>query len=72
MLTIADVLAAQDVTRVREGLGVASFGDGKRTAGGAAKKVKANTQADRGDARVQALAKFVRDALARHPVFSLY
>ena len=41
MLTIADVLAAEDVTRVREGLAVATFGDGKRTAGGAAKKVKA-------------------------------
>ena len=72
MLTIADVLAAEDVTRVREGLAAAPFGDGKRTAGGAAKKVKANTQADGGDPKVQALAKFVRDALERHPVFSLY
>ncbi|HEX5776679.1 MAG TPA: Fe2+-dependent dioxygenase [Caulobacteraceae bacterium] len=72
MLTIADVLAAEDVTRVREGLAAATFGDGKRTAGAAAKKVKANAQADGGDPKVQALAKFVRDALARHPVFSLY
>lgn len=72
MLTIADVLAAEDVARVREGLAAAPFGDGKRTAGAAARKVKANAQADGADARVQALAKFVRDALERHPVFSLY
>ena len=72
MLTIADVLEASDVARVREGLGSAPVGDGRRTAGAAAKKVKANAQADGGDAKVRALAKFVRDALARHPVFSLY
>jgi PKHD-type hydroxylase len=72
MLTIADVLTAEDVARVREGLGVAPFGDGRRTAGAAAKKVKANAQADGGDPRVQALVKFVRAALERHPVFSLY
>lgn len=72
MLTIADVLAAEDVARVREGLAAVPFGDGKRTAGPAAKKVKANAQTDGGDPKVQALAKFVRDALERHPVFSLY
>ena len=55
MLTIADVLAAEDVARVREGLAAAPFGDGKRTAGAAARKVKANAQADGADARVQAL-----------------
>jgi PKHD-type hydroxylase len=72
MLTIADVLTPEDVERVREGLGSAPFGDGKRTASGPAKTVKANAQTDGSDARVQALAKFVRDALERHPVFSLY
>lgn len=72
MLTIADMLAPEDVTRVREGLASAPFGDGKRTARAAARKVKANTQADGADARVRALAKFVRDALERHPVFGLY
>jgi PKHD-type hydroxylase len=72
MLTIADVLTSEDVERVREGLASAPFGDGKRTASGPAKAVKANAQADGSDAKVQALAKFVRDALERHPVFSLY
>lgn len=72
MLTIADVLDAEDVARVREGLAAAPFGDGRRTAGGPARKVKANAQADGGDARVKALGRFVRAALERHPVFSLY
>jgi len=72
MLTIADVLTPEDVERVRDGLSSAPFGDGKRTASGSAKSVKANAQADGADAKVQALAKFVRAALERHPVFSLY
>ena len=72
MLTIANVLPDEDVTRVREGLAAAPFLSGKRTAGAAAKKVKANAQADGSDPKVKALAKFVRAALERHPVFSLY
>jgi PKHD-type hydroxylase len=72
MLTIADVLSPEDVERVREGLAAAPFGDGKRTAGPAARKVKANAQADSSDAKVQALSKFVRQAVERHPVFALY
>lgn len=72
MLTIAEVLSAEDVSRVREGLAAARFTSGKKTAGGSAKKVKENAQADGSDPKVQALAKFVREALARHPVFGLY
>ena len=72
MLTIADVLDPDDLARVREGLAAAPFGDGRRTAAGPARKVKANAQADGTDPKVQALAKFVRAALERHPVFALY
>jgi len=72
MLTIADVLTPEDVERVREGLAAARFGDGKRTASGPARSVKANAQTDGSDAKVQALARFVRDAIERHAVFSLY
>lgn len=72
MLTIAEVLNAEDVARVREGLAAAPFVSGKKTAGVEAKKVKQNLQADGSDAKVQALSKFVRQALERHPVFSLY
>ena len=68
MLTIAEVLAPEDVARVRDGLGRAEFADGRRTAGGAARKVKANEQA-RGEA---ALARFVRQALERSGPFQLY
>ncbi|HYG25692.1 MAG TPA: Fe2+-dependent dioxygenase [Caulobacteraceae bacterium] len=72
MLTIAQVLSAEDVARVREGLSDARFVSGKKTAGAAARKVKENAQADGADPKVQALAKFVREALERHPVFSSY
>ena len=72
MLTLIDVLGAEDVERVRTGLADAPFLDGKRTAGPAARKVKANVQADGGDRRVQALAAFVRGALERSEVFRLY
>jgi PKHD-type hydroxylase len=72
MLTIAEVLAPEDVARVREGLAGAEFADGRRTAGAAARKVKANAQA-RGDApAVQALARFVRQALERSSPIQLY
>jgi PKHD-type hydroxylase len=72
MLTIADVLEADDVARVRDGLARAPFREGRRTAGGDARRVKANWQADGADERVQALAKFVRAALDRHPLVQTY
>lgn len=72
MLTIAQVLSAEDVARVREGLEAARFVSGKKTAGPAARKVKENAQSDGADPKVQALARFVREALARHPVFASY
>ena len=71
MLTISDVLTAEDADRVRTGLERAPFISGKKTAGAAARKVKANAQADGANPKVQALARFVREALERHPVFSL-
>jgi PKHD-type hydroxylase len=72
MLTIADVLEAEDAARVREGLARAPFREGRRTAGGDAKRVKANWQADGADEGVQALAKFVRGALDRNPLVQTY
>ena len=65
MLTIADVLEAEDVARVREGLAKAPFADGRRTAGGEARRVKANRQTDGADPGVQSLAAFVRKALPK-------
>jgi PKHD-type hydroxylase len=72
MLIIADVLTPEDLAKVRGHLDAAPLVDGKKTAGIEAKKVKANRQADAADAKVQALMKFVRQALERNPMFQLY
>lgn len=72
MLILSDVLEPEDVARVREGLAAAPFQDGRLTAGSAARRVKSNTQADRDDATVRALATFVRQALERHGAFAAY
>ncbi|WP_409746529.1 Fe2+-dependent dioxygenase [Brevundimonas sp.] len=69
MIVLADVLSADDLERVRTALATTPFRDGRTTAGPAARKVKENLQARSDDARVQALARFVQDALERHPVF---
>jgi PKHD-type hydroxylase len=72
MLTLQGVLAPEDIARVCEGLATAPFRDGRKTAGGDARKVKSNLQADGSDERVAALADFVRKAVERHPVFAAY
>ena len=72
MLTIARVLEPEDVQRIRDGLATAPFRDGKATAGPAARKVKSNEQTVGDDPQVQALARFVRQALERSPVFFAY
>jgi PKHD-type hydroxylase len=69
MIVLSDVLSSEDLDRVRAGLERAPFRDGKATAGSAARKVKDNDQARGDDVAVKALARFVRDALERHPVF---
>lgn len=65
------VLAPEDVARVRDDLTQVPWGSGKRTAGAVARDVKDNLQADGGDARTQALERFVVDALYRHPLFEI-
>jgi PKHD-type hydroxylase len=72
MLTIADVLTAEDLDRLRQGLAEVPFVDGRKTAGAAARKVKSNLQADGTDPRVQALGGFVRKALERTPLFGAF
>lgn len=72
MLIIEDVLAAEDVERVRTALESARFRDGRATAGASARKVKRNEQAAGGDPAIDALGRFVRQALERHPVFALW
>ncbi len=68
-LVLQAVLAPEDLDRVRRELGELRWGAGKRTAGAAARGVKENLQADGSDPRVQALERFVKDALYRHDLF---
>lgn len=70
-LVLQGVLATEDLARVRQDLDAAPWSSGKRTAGAAARGVKENLQADGSDARVQALERFVADALRRHPMFDI-
>lgn len=72
MLTLAQVLTAEDVARVRAGLAGVPFQDGKATAGPVARKVKSNQQAVGADPGVEPLRRFVREALVRHPAFAAY
>src|ERR671912_72210 len=72
MLLIADVLSAEDLARVRQGLDEAPFADGRRTAGGAARQGKANRQAIGSEKQVRALARFVRQAMERNGPFQIY
>jgi PKHD-type hydroxylase len=70
-IVLEAVLAAEDVARVQAGLAAAPWKDGRKTAGAAAKQVKSNEQADAEDAGVAALARFVLEALRRHPLFEI-
>lgn len=70
-LILQEVLAAEDVARVRAELSELTWGSGKRTAGAAARGVKENLQADGADPRVKELERFVVDALYRHPLFEI-
>lgn len=70
-LILSNVLAQEDLERVRAVLDRASWISGKRTAGAAARGVKENRQADGGDPAIQSLERFVLDALKRHPMFEI-
>jgi PKHD-type hydroxylase len=70
-MILQEVLAAEDLDRVRGVLSELVWASGKRTAGVAARGVKENLQADGSDARVKELERFVVDALRRHPLFEI-
>jgi len=69
MILLQGVLAPEDVAQIVSDLDIAPWVDGKTTAGPTARDVKHNRQAVGGDERVQALEKFVLEALYRHPLF---
>ena len=70
-LALQTVLGAADLGRVRTQLEDVAWRPGKRTAGATARGVKENLQADAADPKVQALERFVAEALERHPLFEI-
>lgn len=66
-LILSGVLSADDLAQLTGEISQLAFSDGRITAGAAARSVKHNEQASGPDA--ERVALFVRDALARHPVF---
>lgn len=67
VLILSGVLSPDDLAQLAGEIPQLSFGDGRVTAGVAARTVKHNEQAVGPDA--ERVTLFVRDALTRHPVF---
>ena len=68
MIVVDDLLSANELRAVRDGLSAAPFRDGAATAGDAAARVKHNQQARPDDPGVTALGRRVRLALEAHDV----
>jgi PKHD-type hydroxylase len=68
---LQQVLGAEDLALVRDGLAAIPWRSGKRTAGAFARGVKDNLQADNSSPQIAALERFVAEALARHPLFEI-
>lgn len=69
-LSIVGILTDEELTQVRDTLSGLPFGDGRRTAGWAAKQVKANEQAEVSSA-IAPLQELVTSRLLANPVFAL-
>jgi PKHD-type hydroxylase len=69
LITLPNVLDAATLQRVHELLAELPFVDGRASAGGDARRVKNNQEADPTDQRVSALNRLVLMPLYRHPLF---
>jgi PKHD-type hydroxylase len=69
LLTIDDLLSAEELEQIDKALATAEFVDGKLTAGWHAQLVKRNTQLKRDDPHLPSLQTLVKAALNRHPLF---
>jgi PKHD-type hydroxylase len=69
LLTIPDILTADELARVRFSLEAADWVDGKVTAGYQAQSVKENLQLPEGNPTAQKLGELILAALARSPLF---
>lgn len=72
LLCVADVLNPAACARAREAFSTLPSVDGRRTAGWAARDAKRNRQLDRGDARVDALARELAAAVSAHPMVAAF
>jgi len=69
LLTIPEVLSKDEVAQFRAHLDTAPWQDGKLTAGGQAKLVKANQQLDDNDELTKHLSQSLLSRLGAHPTF---
>jgi PKHD-type hydroxylase len=69
LLTIDEILSAEEVTSICSTLAATEFLDGKLTAGWHAQQVKHNTQLDKASPQQTALQELVKDSLNKHPLF---
>jgi PKHD-type hydroxylase len=70
LITIDELLSADEVATLRAGLERLPWHDGAATAGSLGRTVKHNRQADEAAAREAGLAEFVLERLAGHPRFT--
>ena len=70
-ITIANVLDAGDLEKLRGAFDAASFVDGRETAGWAARTVKQNRQARAGDPALDAARALIAERLQAHPLFQM-
>lgn len=71
MILLQHLLKADELAALRSAIAKGSFVDGAATAGRAARSVKANTQLE-GGAVHETVARIVRKALDRHPLYTPY
>jgi PKHD-type hydroxylase len=69
-LTISDVLTSRDLARVQKKTEALNWVEGTRTAGGRAKAVKRNLQADLRSVPGEAIHTFLAQAITAHPVLN--
>ena len=69
LLAIADVLTADELRRVRDGVHNAKYDAGKLTAGEGSRSRKNNLQISDGEPALPELRRVVTDALMRNPMF---
>lgn len=72
LLCIADPLPAATFERLRRAFDTLPRGDGRATAGWAAREVKQNLQLDGGNAEVRALQQELQAQLHAHPLLRMY